>query len=215
MIVLADNDLILKLAQCDLLDQLQEILGVPVAGIFVTSTAKYQLLGKTREKGVARCGNEESYDRLVRFLEGTQILPAIVDVGLLSQLANIPNIDVGEQQLFASAVEIDDPILLTGDKRSLQAVIESRAVIDGVYGSLEGRVVVFETILLLALSRYGFPALKQKLLGNPKPDGMLRLVLRDDMTPESLMECLCSYARSASCFLAYKHDLPPQLFLDA
>jgi hypothetical protein len=212
VIVLADNDLILKLAQCDLLDQLQEILEVSPSGIFVTSTAKFQLLGRTREKGIGRCGNEETYDRLVRFLGCTQVLPAVVDVGLLAELAAIPNIDVGEQQLFASAVEVKSPILLTGDKRSLQALIDNKAVVEGVYGSLAGHVVIFESILLLALSRYGFPALKQKLLGNPKPDGMLRLVLREDMTTESLVDCLCSYAKSVSCLLAYQDELPSQIF---
>ena len=99
MIVLADNDIILKLAQCDLLDVLPDILDCHEPEIFITDTAKYQLLPKKPAKALSKCGNEETLARLTAFLETTQTtLPAVNDTALLVQLEDIDGIDGGETE---------------------------------------------------------------------------------------------------------------------
>lgn len=207
MIVLSDNDLILKLAQCDLLGHLDGLLGAEHSQIYVTASAPFQLRKRTREKGVASCGNEASYNRLLAFLARTATLPEVEDLALLAKLATISGIDPGEQQLFAAMKELERPLLLTDDMRSLAALLSNSDVLQDLIPSVSGRVVTFASSLLIALAHLGFPAVKQKLLGNPKPDGMLRLVLREDMTRDSLVECLASYARPAATFLAFSDQL--------
>lgn len=211
MIVLGDNDLILKLAQCNLTDELPLLLGDEPDQIYVTAAAPYQLLRKTEEKGIERCGNPESYQRLKSFLDCTSVLPPAADTEILVSLASLPNIDSGEQLLFAAASELHEALLLTGDKRSLDALASHRDALPTVFAAVQDSVVTFESLILLALKQLGFPALKQKLLGNPKPDGVLRTILRDTLTEATLVECMCSYARAQYVFLAYKDLLPSEL----
>lgn len=208
MIVLSDNDLILKLAQCDLLDHLEELLRSGPDQILITATARYQLLKKTPEKGIASCGNEATYDRLKAFFDRTAVLPAIQDLELLAKLATVSGIDSGEQQLFAAMLELDAPLLLTDDKRSLESLRNNANYLDNVLSAVSGQVVTFATVLLLAVECLGFPIVKQKLLGNPKPDGMLRLVLREDMTQDNFIDCLSSHAKPLAEFLAFAERLP-------
>ena len=212
MIVLADNDLIIKLAQCDLLGHLDELLNSPPDDVYITPTARFQLRGKSRDKGVSKCGNEETYYRIEAFVAAAKILPAVQDLDLLKQLTNIPNIDSGELLLFASMVEMNDVLLFTSDKKALESLLQNAEQLVNVMSATKERVFIFESILLLALEHFGFPALKQKLLANPKPDGLLRLMLNGHTTKENFTDCLCSYGRPFAHFLAYKDRLPEALF---
>jgi len=208
VIVLADNDLILKLAQCDLLKDLTQLLGADVGHqIFVSPTAPFQLLPKNPQKALNKAGNEATLIALRNFLAVTTELPPIQDESLLVSMEGITGIDSGEQLLFAAMAELEQSFLATGDRRALSAVTANQAAIPVVYDSLHDRVLTFETALLLALAEFGFPNVKQRLLGNPKPDGVLRLVLRDEMQEQELVECLVSYSRSMLPFLARKDRL--------
>ncbi|SJM95844.1 conserved hypothetical protein [Crenothrix polyspora] len=214
MIVLADNDIILKLAQCDLLDDLPASLGQEWTDIFITPTAKYQLLPKKRDKALNKCGNEETLARLTAFLEKTQTLPEVQDTSLLTILGDIDGIDDGENFLFAAAAEADNPLLITGDKRALGALLEYRDSLPTVFSTLQNSVIIFETAILLVMRKLGFAIVKQKLLGSPKPDVMLRLALRGEPKEANLVECLCSYSKEVIPLLAFKKYLPPELNQD-
>jgi hypothetical protein len=198
------------LAQCDLLECLPEILGEEWTEIFVTTTAKYQLLPKNPEKALNKCGNDETLERLTAFLKTTQILPKVQD-SLLAQIDNINEIDGGEKLLFAAAVELPNSILITGDRRALRALIEHQHRLSSIFATLQNSVIIFETAVLLAMQHLGFAIVKQKLLGSPKPDKMLRLVLKNETIETDLIECLSSYSKEVIPLLAFKHHLPPSL----
>lgn len=208
MIVLADNDLILKLAQCDLLRDLPQLLaGEGAHQIFVSPSARFQLLPKNEQKALNKAGNEATLSALKTFLAGAAELPAIQNDNLLVSMEGIVGIDHGEQLLFAAMVELEQAYLATGDRRALSAVTTNQAAIPAVFKSLHDSVLTFETALLLALAEFGFPNVKQRLLGSPKPDGVLRLVLKDEMQEQELIECLVSYSRAQLPFLARKDRL--------
>ena len=211
MIVLADNDIILKLAQCDLLECLPDILGEEWTEIFVSPTAKHQLLPKNRDKALNKCGNEETLTRLIEFLDITKSLSVVQDSTLLAMLDDIDGIDGGEKFLFAAAAELTNPLLITGDRRALRSLIEHKTRLHKVFAVLQNSVVTFESAILLALQIVGFAIVKQKLLGSPKPDNMLRLVLKSEMREAELIECLCSYSKEIIPLLAFKQCLPPSL----
>lgn len=211
MIVLADNDIILKLAQCDLIDVLPEILDTQEVEFFITPAAKYQLLPKKPAKALSKCGNEETLARLTAFLETTQTLPAVKDTALLAQLESIECIDGGEKFLFAAAVETENPLLMTGDKRALKALLEHQDQLPTVFTALQNAVVTFESAILLAMHKFGFAIVKQKLLGSPKPDGMLKLVLRSETGEVDFVEGLCSFSKEIVSLLAFKQRLPAAL----
>jgi len=211
LIVFADNDIILKLAQCDLLDALPDILDCQEAEIYITPAAKYQLLPKKHAKALSKCGNEETVARLKAFLDTTQTLSAVKDTALLDQLEDIDGIDGGEKFLFAAAVETEKPLLITGDKRALKALLEHQDQLPTVFSVLQNAVVTFESAILLAMHKFGFAIVKQKLLGSPKPDGMLKLVLRSETGEADFVEGLCSFSKEITPLLAFKPHLPSEL----
>ena len=178
MIVLSDNDVILKLAQCDLIQYLPEILDENPNDIYVSPTAKFQLLPKSPEKAIQRCGTKEIYERVARFLNDVRIIDEIKNEQLLSELGEIPHIDIGEQQLLASCVEKPDSLFMTGDKRCLKAVMEHQKIVATVHARLINSVVTFESALLLSVKLLGFSNFFTQIKHNPKMDGMLSLAMR-------------------------------------
>lgn len=208
MILLADNDIILKLAQCDLLEDLPELLDESASDVFVTPTARYQLLPKKEGKALEKCGSEAVRDRITVFMSKAQVIPEIRGQELLKTLEGIDNINGGEAMLFAAAVELSNHHLMTGDKKSLCALLSNQHRLPAVYDALRGKVVTFESALLLALKKKGFAVVKQKLLGCPRPDGVLRLVSKPEMKEPDLVECLSSYTREVGNLLAFRHLLP-------
>jgi hypothetical protein len=214
VIVLADNDLIQKLARCDLLGSLPELLGVPVEEIFIAPAARYQLLPKAPEKALAKCGNQQTVERIRAFLAVAKDIPAIVDPTLLTKLAEVPRIDSGEQLLFAACVEVPGSVLVSGDKAALTALISHREQLPEVFDAMQGRVITFESALLLARKSLGFDAIKTKLLAYPgyEREGVLKLIVKPDMKESDFSECLISYSKSVRIFLARKDELPVELF---
>jgi len=211
LIVLADNDIILKLAQCDLLENLPDIFGAACEQIFITEAARFQLLPKKTAKALSKCGNEESLARLTAFLASTLSLPEVKDTALLAKMGDFDGIDGGEKFLFAAAVEKTGALLMTGDRRALRTLLEHQQDLPSVFSALENAVVTFESLILLALHKLGFAIVKQKLLGSPKPDGMLRLILKSETGEKEFVECLCSYSKEVIPLLAFKNQLPPSL----
>ncbi len=111
----------------------------------------------------------------------------------------------------AAAVEKPNPLLITGDRRALRALLSHQHCLPTVFSVLQNAVVTFESVILLAMRRFGFAIVKQKLLGSPKPDGMLRLILKTETGEAEFVECLCSYSKEVIPLLAFKSDLPPAL----
>lgn len=219
MIVLADNDIIRKLAQCDLLGVLPDISGEAWSQIFITPTAKHWLLPKGNDKALRKCGNQETVDRIKAFLDKATIIQAVEDTDLLAKLVDIDGIHGdtgGEQLLFTAAVEMDNPLVITGDRTALRAVLVNKDIIPTVFSALQDSVVTFETALLLATHHLGFAIVKSKILASPlltspKPDGMLRFAIKSETGEDDFIECLCSYSKEVIPLLAFKQHLPAQL----
>lgn len=208
MIVLSDNDVILKLAQCDLLKYLPEIIGRNPSDIFIGPNTRFQLLlPKRPEKACARCGSEEVYQNLSDFLSTVKEIPEIQDESLFSLLGGIPHIDSGEQLLLASCMENAGSLFMTGDKRCLQAVMDNQSIVARVHSRLIDSVVTFESALLLSVACLGFETVYNRLIINPEPDAMLRLAIRDSRQ-QSVCGCLLSYTRDYYDYLAFKERLP-------
>ncbi|MCS2172344.1 hypothetical protein MUU46_18825 [Scandinavium sp. TWS1a] len=207
MIVLSDNDVILKLAQSGLLRYLPDILGEDPSGIFVSPTARFQLLPRNTEKAIKKCGNPVIYENVGRFLDSVQVIDEIKDDALLMQLGEIPHIDIGEQQLLASCVEQPGALFMTGDRRCLQAVMDNQTIVTRVHARLINSVITYESALLLSVRVLGFDTLYQQLQTNPNPDAMLKMAMRSACS-EDVCGCFFSFTRPVYDYLAYKEHLP-------
>ncbi|MGJ5856442.1 hypothetical protein [Serratia sp. G204Y] len=208
MIVLSDNDVILKLAQCDLLRYLPEILSENEHNIYVSPSARFKLLSpKKPEKALRLCGNETVYQKVSDFLDRVQEIPEVTNEQLFQELGKVPNIDIGEQLLLASCMENPGSLFMTGDKRCLQAVMENQNIIAAVHSRLINSVVTFESALLLSVRMLGFDAVYKQLQDNPKPDSMLKLAMRSTHH-DDVCGCLLSFTRHVYDYLAFKERLP-------
>ncbi len=206
MIVLSDNDVILKLAQCNLLSQLPVIFNQPPEQIFINPTARFQLLPKNPEKALKKCGSQEVYKQVEAFIETVQDIPEVQDTHIIELLGNFPGIDVGEQLLLASFMENPDAIFMTGDKRCLSAIVTNQYALAAVHERLIDAVVTFESSLLLCVGGLSQEQVYTQLLTNPMPDGMLRMALVND--GRSMCESIFSFTRIFYDYLAFKDRLP-------
>ncbi|WNN32980.1 hypothetical protein RIN65_10335 [Pantoea agglomerans] len=210
MIVLSDNDVILKLAQCDLLRYLPDILEEDEQEIYVSPATRFKLLTPRKpEKALKLCGSEMVYRKVSDFLDRVQEIPEIQDDGLLTQLGKVPHIDIGEQLLLATCMENPGSIFMTGDRRCLEAVIDNQALISTVHTRLIDSVITFESALLLSVGKIGFEALYKQLQDNPKPDSMMRLAMRSSQQ-DHVCGCFLSFTRPVYEYLAFKDRLPAQ-----
>ncbi|EGF6026915.1 hypothetical protein ICC56_002183 [Salmonella enterica] len=208
MIVLSDNDVILKLAQCYLLKYLPEILDEDEHDIFVCPSARFKLLSPRKpEKALNLCGNDTVYRKVADFLDRVQEIPEVTNEQLFNELGKVPRIDIGEQLLLASCMENPGSLFMTGDKRCLQAVMDNQAIIATVHSRLINSVVTFESALLLSVKMLGFDAVYRQLQENPKPDSMLKLAMRSAQR-DDVCGCLLSFTRPVYDYLAFKDRLP-------
>lgn len=207
VIVVSDNDVILKLAQCNLLSQLPAIFNQQPDQVFINPSARFQLLHRNPDKAIAKCGSQAIYEKVGEFLGAVRDIGEVQDDDLLNTLAGIPYIDAGEQQLLAACMENAGSIFMTGDRRCLTAVMENQEKIPQLHGRLIDSVVTFESALLLSVECLGFQAVHDELIFNPKPDSMLQMALRG-AGAESVCGCFFSFTRSLYDYLAYKDRLP-------
>ncbi len=206
MIVLSDNDVILKLAQCNLLSQLPVVFNQPPEQIFINPAARFQLLPRNPDKAIRKCGSQVVYEQVGAFIESVQDIPEVQDSKIIELLGDIPKIDVGEQLLLASCMENPEAIFMTGDRNCLNAIISNQPALIDVHHRLLDAVVTFESSLLLCINDTGTDEVYRNLVNNPKPDGMLRLAISN--SGSAMSECIFSHTRAFYDYLAFKDRLP-------
>ena len=186
--LLVDTDVFAKLGIAGLLDQLHELFDVRIDACGRLPALPYML----RRGALPTLYGKEACERLVPIAESMGVAP-VASTAWLARLANVPQIDPGEAQLFASAAE-HELILVTGDKRSVLAASK----VDGMADALNGRVASMEAVLLGLCRRLGREHVrnavkpliavedrKDKLVrvcfseGNPDPEGALQSYLGD------------------------------------
>ena len=164
MIYLSDNDIVEKLAICDLLDDALEAFDATRADVLVIPTLKNRIgIGVPRPKVVNRLG-EEVAARLIEFLSTIKEIDdySAEDHDLLESLDESVEIDAGEIILLAATAKISDFRLLTGDKRCICAVA-SCPECAYIAARIKGRVVCFEQIICRIIESAGFDSIRAKV----------------------------------------------------
>lgn len=185
--ILFDNDVIHKLALCDLLENAQ-ILIQSTHEIYVLDTAKYVLKTKTQPQSEI---GKTCYARIEQFLSKTHpYVPQQLDI--ISQLTSVKNIDAGEAILIAALVSRHESLFFTGDKRCLIALTHSQFY--HVYlTELTGKAICLEQILLWLIDKLGFQEVYTKILPSRDCDKMLKAVFTASATQASVISGLNSY----------------------
>lgn len=170
MVLLIDNDAILKLASYGLLDVAFSMFNIQPKDIHVLATAKYALL--PAQGRLRRCKTEECANRLESFLaKVNKLTPDGVDAGILDMLIAKPGIDAGEALLIGVAASDSDSYIITGDKRALEA-LQMGEGLDNVRNALAGRMLSLE-LLFSFLVEGDFAQVQESVRNQPGVDKAL------------------------------------------
>lgn len=191
-LILLDNDALLKLCSYDLFDQALNTLSASPDDVYVLPTAKYSLLpAKSRLK---RCKDALTADRLEQVLKHVKVLSQeVTNLETLDALLNFPGLDSGEALLITHATEMNDALIITGDKRAV-AALASVDELENIASQLEGKVCTLE-LLIKQVSIDNFTSTQQKIRNKPDTDKSLTNIFGTTTAAsnESVLEGLNSY----------------------
>lgn len=195
-VVLADNDIIHKLACCGLLQELLQWLGVPPAEVWVLPSMRFMLRKKLKADAAALA-------ELEQFLLQVSDLPA-ADINMLALFP--VEMDVGERQMLAILVHTPEvEHMVTGDKRALR-LIGSMCAKDAALNQrlTQARVDCLESIMLALIDAFGFEVINTKVSRGLKSDKVLQAGFGAKKLEANSREALAYYlndVRSGAPFL--------------
>ena len=193
MIYLTDNDIVGKLAACDLLDDSLTALGANRADVLVLPSLKFRFGYGLKRPAMERKHGAVVVARVLEFLIGVGEVRDASTNALLG-LEDIIGIDQGEAVLISAAISLSDSVLLTGDKRCLKTLVED-ARCHGIATGLQGRVLCFEQVMLRLIDHLGFARVQVKVAPNLHCDAALRAAFGSGMesTEANAVASLKSY----------------------
>ena len=195
MICLSDNDIIKKLAICDLHAEALKVLETSFGEVFVLNSARYVLLApiKKPEAAKAKLGIAV-FDRLSAFLGSVQVLNVKPSPDEQQIFDDMLGIDAGEAVLFSASAHFSDFVLATSDKKSLRALASSSAC-QPIRERLNNRVICFEQVILRLVNQIGFDFVRARVVPALDCDTALRAIFGSglDATEENVRRGLASY----------------------
>ncbi|UUE95338.1 hypothetical protein [Comamonas thiooxydans] len=153
MLILADSDVVRKLAFCELLLELHQIMVVPPDQMRVLPALRFQVAAKL-------AAYPSALAHFQQFLKKVYVAPAANPewAEFFSEL------DVGEQQLFSVLCQGDAQEIITGDKRCLETLSGICTTHDGLKPILDSKKVwCFEAIILRLLNNRGFSIVNARM----------------------------------------------------
>ena len=185
MRLLADTDVLCKLMATGLLEAAADLLGAKASAVERLPALPHML---RRGKSLRRMLGDELANRLAPLAEALPQVP-VPPPEVAALLAGKDNIDPGEVQLFAVTAD-EALLLLSGDKRALQAVARE----DAVVSKLAGKIVCLEAILLALCKKLGSDAVRAAVRPQERLDKVFSICFAPGTrVPE---ECLGSYLRN-------------------
>lgn len=190
MILISDNDILIKLVGCHLFNETLLMLNATTNDIIISTTAKYAI----KKQAKKQISDENIRAQLIELIDSFQTTPE-QDIAQLSHLSKFKDLDGGESQLILAAINTPNSLFLTGDKRCLNAIIQNShdAQIANIAKQLTQRVYCLEHLLLQLINHLGFDVVKTKILNKCVKDGMLDIVFRIDKSEQETKEGLCSF----------------------
>lgn len=176
MVVLADNDILLKLGACRLLDDFPSLLGATLTEVYVLPTARFKIRGSKKE--LEEEYTPEGIERALDFIDAASELSGADPDGEQAVLTDVEGIDAGEAVLFTETKRFDDFRLVTGDKKSLRALAEAPGL-EATKTRLAGRVFCFEQLMRLFIDALGFEVVCRRVVPVRSCDGVLRIAFSD------------------------------------
>lgn len=190
MLLLSDNDILVKLGLLGLLPNFVEILNLNNEQIYIASSTMYSLPNQLKKY----TKNQEIYQPILDLVNTFSVIDE-VNAAILATLSSLENIDSGEAILATKLIENSECYIATGDKRFLQAIQQTE-----FSSHFQQKVYTFEICLLLLCQQIGYLSFKEKILHSCSKldkslDGLFRLAFKKDSMEENDIACLLSYSK--------------------
>ena len=156
MLCLADTDIVLKLAACDLLQDALVCMNATLDDVRVLTSARHML--RKAKPGAFMSIGAHGLARAREFVERATPLPSVSNADTIL-LGSVHGIDPGEAALFAVTRDLPAFVLTTGDKRSLRALADAPACAH-IAARMAGRVVCLEQVLLRLVAARGYAVVR-------------------------------------------------------
>ena len=192
--LLADNDVLLKLAHWGLLDALPSCFGKQWTDVATLESIKH----RARRADPKLFEAPEIAKALSAKLETAAELPAPRSEDL-SRLQDIVDLDAGEVELISAALANPGAILITGDKRAMRAL--ARPELADIAAQLAGRLVCLEQLLQRIAATEGAQCVIDGVLLKREKDSGIRAIIG----PAG-----CSHEHLAIGLASYVDDLRKQ-----
>jgi len=152
--LLLDSDIFIKLGVCGLLQEAVTCLGAEWSDCRKLPALPHMLKGKKprMKYGDGTCS------KLVELAETVTTITDLPGEAELQTFSGVTNIDAGEAQLFALAMQLDAR-LATADKRAMRAL----RALPQVHPFLAGKLINLETIYLALCATIELQALKSRV----------------------------------------------------
>lgn len=192
MIVLTDNDILLKLCASRLDEQFLAFVGKYNLEIQYLPTLKH----KTRKEIAKGKLDKLIGERILTLLEAFVPLTNKPNTESFQYFQNIWEIDVGEAQLISEVIENPDAYVMTGDKRALRA-LQNSEVADSYRDKLNNRAVCYEQLILWMTEEFSFEEMLPGLVEGAPHDTSQRALVGMGLETKlaSFQEGLESYIR--------------------
>lgn len=188
---LLDNDVVLKLGQYDLLDELLALTKGP-GPIRILPTLRYRFRLESPAKAIKIIRDSSAVVRIKAFVANVAELEDEPSADLVALLEDTPQLDPGEVVLFATAAGDSTSLTYTGDKRAITALV-STASGKGIADRLHGRIKCLEQLVAEMILGENAAIVIEKLRGK-QWDTALRLCSSTGSIPETLSALGSYYA---------------------
>ncbi|MDE1265818.1 hypothetical protein [Vibrio aestuarianus] len=173
MLLFVDNDVVIKLAEYELLTSLHGIVSKSGHRIHVLESLAY-VAGLNNVKRAQKVfSTDSSIEQIKEFLDTVELarINKLSTMTLINSI-NEPNLDEGELTLLGCAIESDMAGFCSGDKRAIQAVNDLASI---KTLSLENCIIIIlEHTLKLLITAFGAGVLQQ-VICKPNVDKAVRL----------------------------------------
>lgn len=182
MILISDNDILLKLSACHLMEEAVVALESALADVYVLSTARYKISRDRGGKLQSQYGADGVAGALA-FIDSVSEIDQEPLPGEQVVLAQVEDIDPGEQILFGATAYFNPFLLATGDKRSLRALWSAPACAP-ICVRMSGRVLCLEQIVSRLVPHLGFDEIRSRIVPARECDTVLKAAFGSGLQAE-------------------------------
>lgn len=205
---LMDNDVILKLAATQLLDDWQKT-AVKGGKTRVIASARFFF---RKKKDLSQKFGEAAVQVSIAFAEKTETVSQIDNPGDYERLLGISGIDPGEAILFSAAIGLPDYLIVSGDKVAVKA-LHAESKCGRFRKKLKGRIIAFEQVILALIKTGNFATVRERIVAAECADTVMRVAfgLGLETTQAKAIEALEHYIadlrKASGSLLISEHEL--------